>query len=426
MNQRPYGPVGATSIFIMNRSRPTSGPLKLAAVSLMLIALVAAQNAGADAAFLKWIQDFYPSAAQAGITKFTFDTVFTGIDSPDPAVLKAARYQPEFVAQVWDYMDSRITEGAVRLGKAMARDYKEWLDVIETRYGVDREFLLAIWSMESSYGAALREGSVLRNVARSLATLAYADDKRRKFAREQLIAAMRIVQNGDVIAADLRGSWAGAMGHTQFIPTSYLTWAVDIDGDGKRNVWTSPPDALASAANLLHRNGWQTGKTWGYEVRLPQDIDYSLVNKEGISLGQWSAIGVQRIAGTPFPRPDDKAILKLPGGATGPAFLMLRNFYVLKRYNNADKYALAVGHLADRLKGYGPFVQAWPRGYRPLKEDERKEVQTRLAQLGLYAGEIDGNIGSASRAAIQAYQKGVGLVPDGFASQSLLDKIRGP
>jgi membrane-bound lytic murein transglycosylase B len=408
----------------MNCSRPTNGFSRIALASLWLIALLVSHNAGAEAAFQKWIQDFYPQAAKAGVSKHTYDSVFSGIDSPDPAVLKAARYQPEFVAQIWDYMDARITEDAVAKGRTLAREYKKWLDLIEARYGVERHILLAIWSMESSYGAALQRVSVLRSVARSLATLAYADPKRRKFAREQLIAALRIVQNGDIDAADLRGSWAGAMGHTQFIPTSYLTWAVDIDGDGKRNIWTSPPDALASSAHLLYKNGWQTGKTWGYEVRLPGGFDYKLANDEGITLRQWSAMGVKRVAGTPFPRPDDKAVLKLPGGFRGAAFLMLKNFYVLKRYNNADKYALAVGHLADRLRGYGPLVQSWPRGYKPLKEGERREVQIRLAKQGFYDGEIDGNIGSVSRTAIRAYQEKNGLVPDGFASKSLLDQMQ--
>lgn len=400
---------------------------RLSALVAVVIAglLSGSQTAWADAAFQKWIQDFYATAAASGITRDTYQLVFSGVDSPDPAVLKAARYQPEFISPVWDYMDNRVTEGAVREGQALAEQYGKWLDLIESRFGVSRYVLLAIWSIESSFGAVLKRDSVLRNVARSLATLAYADPKRSTFARTQLIAAMKIVQDGDVTASGLRGSWAGAMGHTQFIPTSYQRWAVDIDGDGKRNVWTSPPDALASAANLLTDNGWQSGKTWGYEVTLPRGFDYKMVEQEGITLRQWSAMGVKRVAGKSFPRPNDRAILKLPGGAEGPAFLMLKNFYVIKRYNNADKYALAVGHLADRLAGFDPFVGDWPRGYKPLMEAERKEVQTKLAALGLYKGEIDGQIGSASRAAIKTYQQQNGLVPDGFASKSLLAKMRG-
>lgn len=397
---------------------------RLSVPSLLSVSLLYHATATADAAFTKWIDDFYPIAAQAGIDKNIYDTVFAGVDAPDPAVLKAARYQPEFITPVWDYLDNRVTEGSILKGRSLAREYRKWLDLIESRYGVDRHILLAIWSIESAYGAALERPSVLRSVARSLATLAYADRKRSKFAREQLVAALQIVQGGDVTAQGLRGSWAGAMGHTQFIPTSYQTWAVDIDGDGKRNVWTSPPDALASAANLLKKNGWQTGKTWGYEAKLPKGFDYSFIGKEGISLRRWSAMGVRRASGAAFPRPEDEAVLILPGGAEGPAFLMIKNFYVLKRYNNADKYALAVGHLADRMKGYGSFIQAWPRGYDPLREVERKEVQIKLVESGFYSGEIDGRIGSESRAAIRTYQRKNGLVPDGFASKALLENMR--
>lgn len=397
----------------------------LVLVALAAGVLLAPQASVADAGFQKWIRDFYPVAAGSGISRSTYDAVFAGVTAPDPGVLKAARYQPEFVSQVWDYLDNRVTLGAIRKGQALAVRYDKWLDIIESKYGVDRHVLLAIWSMESSYGEALKKDSVLRSVPRSLATLAYADPKRAKFARQQLIAALMIVQDGDIAPQGLRGSWAGAMGHTQFIPTSYQTWAVDIDGDGRRDVWNSPPDALASAANLLRRNGWQTGKTWGYEVVLPSGFDYTLIDKQGISLRRWSAMGVGRANGSPFPRPDDIAVLKLPGGSKGPAFLMLKNFFVIKRYNNADKYALAVGHLADRLKSFGPFVRAWPRGYEPLAENERRELQVILARLGLYQGEIDGNIGSGSRAAIKAYQERQGLVPDGFASRSVLEDLRG-
>ncbi len=378
----------------------------------------------ADTKFQKWIADFYSTAAKSGISRQTYKAVFAGITSPDPEVLEAARYQPEFVSKIWDYMDARINRTAIETGLEMKKKYKKWLDIIEAKYGVDRHILLAIWSMETTYGAALEKENVLRSVARSLATLAYADKKRRKFARGQLIGALKIVQNGDVSARNLRGSWAGAMGHTQFIPTSYLTWAVDIDGDGKRNVWTSVPDALASAANLLRKNGWRTGKTWGYEVSLPANLSVSSLGTNSRTLSKWKKHGIRRVSGRAFPRPGEKANLKVLAGSKGPAFLMLKNFFVLKSYNNADKYALAVGHLADRLRGYDPFVRDWPRGYKPLDEDEKKEVQVQLTRLGLYDGEIDGNIGSGSRAAIKIYQVKQGMVPDGFASKKLLARMR--
>lgn len=398
------------------------------ALQIILICLVFATLSSADARanakFQKWIADFYSVAANSGISRQTYNAVFAGITSPDPEVLESARYQPEFVAKIWDYLDARITKSSIETGLEMKEKYKKWLDIIEGKYGVDRNILLAIWSMETTYGAALVKENVLRSVARSLATLAYADKRRRKFARGQLVAALKIVQNGDVSAKNLRGSWAGAMGHTQFIPTSYLTWAVDIDGDGRRNVWTSVPDALASAANLLVKNGWRTGRTWGYEVEVPKSLKVSALGSGSRKLSQWHKLGIRRVAGKSFPRPGQKANLKVLAGSKGPAFLMLKNFFVLKSYNNADKYALAVGHLADRLRGYGSFERDWPRGYKPLDEDEKKELQVQLTRLGLYDGEIDGNIGSGSRAAIKIYQAKQGMTTDGFASKKLLARIR--
>ncbi|MBL4892245.1 MAG: lytic murein transglycosylase [Rhizobiaceae bacterium] len=389
------------------------------------LVMIASQAARADAGFEKWIRGFYSVAAKSGIKKSTYNAVFRGIKSPDPEVLKAARYQPEFTAKVWEYLDTRITEKTIRNGKEMAIKYKKWLNKIEPKFGVSRYVLLAIWSMESSYGEALKKKTGIRSIARSLATLAYLDKRRRKFARTQLIAALKIVQRGDVSAKGLVGSWAGAMGHTQFIPTSYRTWAVDIDGDGRRNVWTSVPDALASSANLLRKNGWRSSQTWGYEVKLPRRFNYKLVNKNGLTLGKFAAMGVKRSSGAKFPRAGDKAVLKLLAGKKGPAFLMVKNFYVLKRYNNADKYALAVGHLAERIKGSGPFVKNWPRGYIPLNESERKELQIQLLQRKLYDGKIDGNIGSGSRAAIMVFQKANGMKATGYASKAVLAKIRG-
>lgn len=378
----------------------------------------------ADAGFQKWIRDFRGVAAQNGVSTKTYDAVFAGITAPDPEVIKSANFQPEFKSKVWDYMDNRVTKSAVEKGLEMKVKYKRWLDIIEKRFGVDRHILLAIWSMESSYGAALVRENALRSVARSLATLAYQDKRRRKFARTQLISAMKIVQNGDVSASGLQGSWAGAMGHTQFIPTSYQTWAVDIDGDGRRNIWESVPDALASAANLLKKNGWRTGQTWGYEVKAPRGFNPASVGKESRTLGEWQKRGFKRIKGQPFPDLNRKANVRIFAGSQGPAFLMTRNFFVLKSYNNADKYALAVGHLADQLKGFGPFVVDWPRGYIRLNEEESKELQTRLLRLGFYDGEIDGKIGGGSRAAIKAYQKSVGMEQDGYASKKVLNRLR--
>lgn len=377
----------------------------------------------ADAGFRKWINDFYHVAAKHGIKKSTYRSVFDGIRSPDPEVISKAKYQPEFVAKMWDYLDSRVTSWTIATGQDKLKELKPWLDRIEAKYGVDREILLAIWSMESTYGEYLKRPGTTHHIGQALATLAYKTRKR-KFARQQLISALKIVQNGDVSAKGLRGSWAGAMGHTQFIPTSYQAWAIDINKDGKRDVWNFPPDALASSANLLKKNGWVKGQTWGYEVKLPRGFNTKLANRDGYRISDFTKRGVKRANGRPFANKKLKAVLKFPGGKKGPAFLMLKNFFVLKRYNNADKYALTVGHLADRIQGGAALIQKWPRGYRSLSEAERREVQTRLGKLGYYDGEIDGNIGSGSRKAIKHWQEKIGLTPDGFPSRKVLDKLR--
>lgn len=398
--------------------------LKTTGLAIGMLMSVSATPVYADAGFQKWIRDFRGVAAQNGVRTSTYDAVFAGVKSPDPAVIKSANFQPEFKSKVWDYMDNRVTTSAIEKGLALKAQYKPWLDKIEKRFGVDRHILLAIWSMESSYGAALEREGALRSVARSLGTLAYQDKRRRKFARSQLIAAMKIVQNGDVPARGLRGSWAGAMGHTQFIPTSYQAWAVDIDGDGRRNIWESVPDALASAANLLKKNGWRTGQTWGYEVKTPRGFKTSSVGTSSRTLGQWQKMGIKRVSGRAYPDLGRKANIKVLAGSKGPAFLMTKNFFVLKSYNNADKYALAVGHLADRLKGFGNFAVDWPRGYIRLNEAESKELQSRLLQLGFYDGEIDGKIGGGSRAAIINFQKSVGMEQDGYASKRVLSRLK--
>lgn len=378
----------------------------------------------ADAGFRKWINSFASVAEKNGIKRSTYNSVFKGVTKIDEEVLTKARYQPEFVAKVWDYIDSRVTSWTIETGQKKRVELKGWLDKIEAKYGVDRDIVLAIWSMESTYGEYLKRPGAVHHIGRALATLAYKDKRRKKFARQQLIAALKIIQNGDISAKGMVGSWAGAMGHTQFIPTSYQAWAVDINGDGKRDVWNFAPDALASTANLLKKNGWVKGQTWGYEVKLPRGFNTKRANKNGFTIADFKKMGVKRANGKPFPRTKDKAVLKLLGGKTGPAFLMLKNFYVLKRYNNADKYALGVGHLADRIQGAGPFIQKWPRGYKSLSEDERREVQKKLAALGFYNGDIDGNIGSGSRKAIKSWQQKVGLTSDGFPSRVVLDKLR--
>lgn len=375
----------------------------------------------AEAGFERWVASFRQTAAESGISRSTYDRAFRGVNSIDPEVLEKARFQPEFTAPVWDYFDNRVHEQSVEVGRQMARKYKGTLDRIEQRYGVDRHILLAIWSMESNYGEILKNDKVMRNVVRSLATLAYADKKRAKFARTQLIAALKILQSGDIDESHLTGSWAGAMGHTQFIPTSYQAYAVDFDGNGRRDIWNSVPDALATAANLLRKNGWQAGKTWGYEVELPAGRKFP---SGSLSLAKWQDIGLTRASGKAFPRGNDKAELKVLDGRGGPAFLATKNFFVLKRYNNADKYALAVGLLADEIAGYGGLVRDWNRPFTKLSFEEKQELQERLSVQGYYDGKFDGKIGEGSKSAIKAFQAQAGLTPDGHPSMEVLSRLR--
>ncbi|MFC3074423.1 lytic murein transglycosylase [Shinella pollutisoli] len=397
--------------------------LRRSALTLLLSAglMGPATTARADAGFQKWIANFYATAAENGISKATYQKAFSGVKTPDQSVLEKAAYQPEFKHKIWDYLDSRVNPYTVRIGREMAAKHGRTLAAIEKHFGVDRHILLAIWSMESNYGAVLSKDDRLHYVPRALATLAYADKKRSTYAKKQLVAALKIIQRGDIAASEMTGSWAGAMGHTQFIPSSYLIYAIDADGNGHRDIWNSVPDALATAANLLAKNGWQPGKTWGYEVVVPKGGEkYSGQTK---TLAQWAKLGFARPSGSGFKNGKDRAELKLPAGG-GPGFLMTKNFFVIKRYNASDSYALGVGMLADQLAGYSGMRQRWPRPDGALDISEKFELQTRLKELGYYEGEVDGNFGSGSKAAIQAFQNRMGLAADGQPSQELLRALR--
>lgn len=379
-------------------------------------------NAKADQRFQKWIADFYQTAAQNGISKATYRKAFAGVSDPDPTVLEKAAYQPEFTTKIWDYVDSRVNPYTVQIGRQMAAKHAATLNAIERRFGVDKSILLAIWSMESNYGAVLDKDDRLHYVPRALATLAYADERRAKFAKKQLIAALKILQNGDISSDGMTGSWAGAMGHTQFIPTSYLLYAVDADGNGHRDIWNSVPDALATSANLLMKNGWDRGKTWGYEVIVPPNARKQVGKTH--TLAQWASLGLTRPNGKGFRDGGGNAVLKMPAGPNGPGFLMTSNFFTIKRYNASDSYAIGVGLLADELAGYGGMKQRWPRPDGTLDMKEKFELQTRLKTLGYYDGEVDGNFGSGSKAAIAAVQARMGMQQDGEPSLPLLNALR--
>jgi membrane-bound lytic murein transglycosylase B len=381
-----------------------------AAFAMALVALASGLTGqGAEAASpSRWVKDFWPTAKAAGISSKTYNAAL-GNFQPDPEVLEKASNQAEFKREVWEYLDSTVTDRRINQGRELLQNHRALLDRIEARYGVDRHVVMAIWAMESTYGTVFDDPSRVKGTIRSLATLAYQGGKRAKYGRQQLIAALKILQRGDISLNGMVGSWAGAMGHTQFIPTTYAAYAVDFDGDGRRNIWTSVDDALASTANYLNKMGWRAGETWGYEVVLP---NRAAIKSGTRSLGQWQRAGIRRAGGKDFPRPGDTATLYAPAGTNGPAFLVIKNFSVIKRYNNADTYALAVGHLADRLAGYDAFHGKWPWKEPPLTGSEKEELQQLLSARGYYSGEIDGDIGTGSRAAISAYRQAVGLSED--------------
>jgi lytic murein transglycosylase len=293
-------------------------------------------------------------------------------------------------------------------------------DAMEKAYGVDRHIVAAIWGVESNYGTQVGDRSVIR----STATLACIG-RRQDFFRDELLAAMEIIARGDLHPEHLVGSWAGAFGPTQFMPTTYKRHAVDFDRDGRRNVVLSVPDLVASTANSLKRNGWTSGQTWGYEVAVPHNFNFMLADQTRLmTMREWERAGIRRPDGKAFPRANDRAFLIVPAGAQGPGFLMLSNFRAIMKYNPSEAYALAIGHLADRLRGGEPFVQAWPRHERVLNKAERLELQQHLARGGYDVGEPDGLFGPRTRNALRAFQMAVGAVPDGFATASILERIR--
>ena len=391
---------------------------KLAALALCAVSQLAfAVPAYAD--FSGWVRSFRAVALDNGIKGATYDRAFANVNEPDPVVLEKARFQPEFKDSNWNYFDNRVNDGSILEGREKEAEWAQTLAAVEKRFGVSRDILLAIWSMETNYGRIMENMEVMRPVVRSLATLAYADKKRAKYARSQLIAALKVYQSGDITLDHLMGSWAGAMGHTQFIPTSYLAYRTDMDGNGHADIWASVPDALATAANLLKKNGWVSGQTWGYEVKLPS----GKLPAGKMSIGKWQALGVTRANGKPFPRSGDIAELKVPDGRGGPAFLVLKNFSVIKRYNNSEKYAFAVGLLGDAIGG-GKLVGDWKRPFTKLSFDQKIELQQRLAQKGVYDGEYDGKIGSGTRKAIIAWQAAAGLEQDGHPSLEVLNTLR--
>ena len=367
----------------------------------------------------EFVRSLWPDAQQRGVSRTAFEAAFAGY-SYVPKVMELTRKQPEFTQTVQQYVDKRVTAGQAQKGRAMRQEWAQTLAGTQQRWGVQPEIVLAIWGMETNFGGFMGG----ENTIYALATLTEGG-YRASFFRDELLTALRIVSDGHIAPNQMVGSWAGAMGHTQFMPSSFMRFAVDYNGDGRKDIWNSVPDALGSTANYLHHFGWRPGETWGYEVKLPAGFDFAAARQiEKAPLSQWQSMGVTRVSGSAFPRPNDPARLYMPAGAAGPAFLVLPNFEVIKRYNNSDSYALAVGHLADRILGGGSFATPWPANDYALSKAQRAEVQTLLNRAGFDVGTPDGVVGPKTRAAVIAWQQRQGWPADGHVSGRLLDALK--
>ena len=388
--------------------------------SIIVATAVLTSSANAEAKFEAFIQSLWPRVHAAGISRDLFDAAFAGVTEPDPAVLKLALTQPEFTSTTSAYLAKAVTPIRIDTGQQMKGSEAALLSAIESKYGVDRYILLGIWGMESNFGKD--KGSM--DVMRSLATLIYAGRKK-NYAREQLIAAFKILKKGARQPSNFKGSWAAAMGHTQFIPTSYLSYAVDWTGDGKKDIWGSKEDALASTANYLAKAGWKPDRPWGWEVLLPGNFNKALIGRRiWRPVSEWVKLGVAPASGGKFSAPQADAFVMIPQGIDGPAFLVTRNFLSIMDYNFSHSYALAVGHLADRIRGQGPFVGSWPDLNFDFSFAQRVEMQKRLLRLGFETGGSDGRFGARTYEAIIAYQKSVGLPLDGKPSAKLLERLK--
>ncbi|NMG34583.1 lytic murein transglycosylase [Azoarcus sp. TTM-91] len=358
-------------------------------------------------------------APAKGVTAATFDTATAALQ-PDMAVIGLLDAQPEFVTPIWDYLAGLVDEERVADGRAMLAQWQAVLARVEAEYGVDPATVVAVWGVESNYGRNFGSRSLLT----SLSTLS-CFGRRQPYFRGEFFATMKIMQDEHMAPERLVGSWAGAFGHTQFMPSTYLRLAVDFDGDGRRDLVDSVPDALASTANYLRKSNWQPGQRWGFEVKLPAGLDTSGAGRRNKKpMSEWAARGLRQVDGSALPAGATPAGLLLPAGPQGPAFLVTRNFDAIYSYNAAESYALAIAHLSDRLRGGQPFATPWPTDDAGLSRAERRELQTLLIARGYDIGNPDGMIGARTREAIQAVQRELGLEADGRAGQKILTALR--
>ena len=372
-----------------------------------------------EAAFASCLAGLRAEAQAKGVSRATYDAHAAAL-VPDMTVIGFLDAQPEFVTPIWDYLAALVDTERVADGRAMLAEWASVLARVEAEYGVDAATVVAVWGVESNFGRNF--GS--RPLLTSLSTLS-CFGRRQSFFRGEFFTTLKIIQDGHVAPERLTGSWAGAFGHTQFMPSTFMRLAVDFDGDGRRDLVDSVPDALASTANFLKRAGWRSNLPWGFEVSLPRGLDVSGAGRRNKQpLSEWAARGVTRIDGTPMPAGATPAGLLLPAGEDGPAFLVTRNFDALYSYNAAESYGLAIAHLSDRLRGGAPFVTPWPTDDPGLSRAERRELQQLLIARGHEIGEADGMIGARTREALKLEQAALGLAADGRAGQRVLQALR--
>lgn len=386
---------------------------RVLALAGALVCFVSSACAQTPDTLTPFLRELWPDAQARGITKATFDSAFLGL-TPDPTVLALTRREPEYGKPIGNYIADFASKSRIETGQRKAAEWTATLAAVEKKYGVDRFVLLALWGVETSYGGHKDRFDVIR----SLATLAQAE-YRAPYFRNELLVSLRILQEGHIAREAMRGSWAGAMGQPQFMPSSFFDYAVDFSGDGKRDIWTNVPDVLGSEANYMLKRGWKPGVPWGFEVVLPAGFDH--MQSRG-NYAQWTARGLKRADGGTFPAQGDATLL-LPSGARGPAFLLTENFVAIKTYNDSDPYALAVAHLADRLRGGKPFVSKWPADDPQLSRRERIGLQHKLKALGYTVRDFAGRLDFDMRDAIRAEQNKLGITPDGHPTKDLLARM---
>jgi membrane-bound lytic murein transglycosylase B len=386
----------------------------------LVFSLLAVPALAQEQSFEEWLLDLRAEAMNLGISAATLDAALASVEAPIPRVLELDRSQPEFVQTFSGYMRNRLSDARIARGQKLLEDYADLFSRIQAEYGVQPHYLVSFWALESNFGDFTGGFSVIN----ALATLAY-DPRRSDMFRTELLTALRIIQEGHIAADSMTGSWAGAMGQCQFMPSTFYNYARDGDGDGRIDIWNSVPDVMTSAANYLSQNGWQGDERWGREVVLPAGFDFTQTGT-GVrkTVTDWNRLGIRRTDGAPLGNADMLGSIVLPAGAQGPAFLTYQNYRTTMVWNRSTFYAISVGHLADRFVGGGPFVNMPSEEERPLSRDEVIELQTLLNQQGIDVGTPDGISGSRTRAGVREYQARSGIPTDGYANFDLLERLR--